>query len=99
MEILKVNQDGKLTCYIRCETHNFFYKGQPPLTTGCTSCWMTYYMGQRAQMPKEKHEESLAELDTALTHMVEHLDAGTWDVEWDDIPTVVIEKDIELEAN
>lgn len=79
MEILKVNKEGKETCYLKCEVHNFFYAGRPPLTTGCTECWMTYYMGQRAQMKPEDMAESLDTLESAIVHLVEESEKGTWD--------------------
>jgi hypothetical protein len=73
MEIIKSKDaEGTETCYIKCEIHNYFYTGRPPLTTGCTSCWMTYFTGQQAQA-KEK-DEHLDILESMLHGMVEQED-------------------------
>lgn len=93
MEIIRIKSDdgGEEKCVIRCEEHNYFYNAFPPETQGCQSCWMTYYMGQRAQMPAAKQDAGLDELETAITHMRELILAGGWDLKLLDHPEIEIE--------
>ena len=63
---------------IRCEEHNWFYTGRPPLTTGCRECWLTYYTGQLAQKGGD-FKESVAQLESALRHAGEMADKGDFD--------------------
>lgn len=78
MEIVKAMKDGLEVVFLKCEIHNWFYAGRPPLTTGCHSCWMTYYTGQRA-LDKGDRAESLDLLEAAIHHIREETDAGRWD--------------------
>lgn len=61
-----------------CADHNFFYKGQPPLTHGCRECWLVFYLCQLAQS-KGDRMTNLAELESAITHAADCIDSGGWD--------------------
>ena len=94
MEIIRIQKaDGEDVCYIRCEDHNYWYKNSPPLTVGCRSCWLAYYLGQRAQMKPELMDMGLDELEAALKHMEEELHAGKWDLELYDRPIIDIQQE------
>ena len=95
MEILRITplDGGEPKAYLRCEVHNWFFNNRPPLVSGCTSCWMCYYLGQRAQMKPELMDMGLQELETALLHMQEECKSGKWDLDLYPHPEVHIEKE------
>lgn len=62
----------------RCSTHNWFYKGQPPVTHGCSDCWLTYYACQLAMSSGDKYE-NFQQLESAIRHMAETINKGDWD--------------------
>ena len=62
---------------IGCEEHNFWYKGIPPLTHGCRSCWEAYFIGQWAQAGGKP--EHVDQLESAIRQACELADKGLWD--------------------
>jgi hypothetical protein len=83
MEFLGVTRqspDGsfKDVFVIRCEIHDWYYKGLPPLTTGCKECWSTYYVGQITQAGGDM-KTNIDQLESAVHHAVELEDKGQWD--------------------
>jgi hypothetical protein len=63
---------------VRCEIHDWYYKGQPPLTHGCRECWLTYYTAQVAQS-KGDIKTNVDQLESAIRHTAEMVDKGQWD--------------------
>jgi hypothetical protein len=62
---------------VGCEDHNFWYKGTPPLTSGCRGCWEAFFIGQWCQAGgKPEHVDQLEE---AIRHAAELEDKGLWD--------------------
>jgi hypothetical protein len=61
-----------------CADHNFYYKGQPPLTHGCRECWLVYFLSQWAQAEGDKLA-NLEQLESAIKHTAEMIDKGGWD--------------------
>jgi hypothetical protein len=62
---------------LRCPIHDWYYKGRPPLTTGCRECWECYYIGQFAQHGSKP--ESVDQLESAIMHAKELIDKGEFD--------------------
>lgn len=93
MEILRVNKEGQELCYIRCEIHDWFYKGIPPLTLGCPSCWMAFYLGQRCQADPSELGESVDQMEHILSHMQEEISQGKWDFVPFSQPHITIDKE------
>lgn len=91
--IPKQSSDGTWKFYGRCNEHNWFYKGLPPLTTGCKECWEVYYFMQAAQVPSEKMAENTDALESAIHHLVEADQRGEWDFQPFDHPEVTISHD------
>lgn len=77
--VTKQLPDGTYLFFVRCEIHNWFYKGLPPITTGCPNCWLAYFFATHSRTPTSKQELALAQLESAVHHAAEHEDAGTWD--------------------
>jgi hypothetical protein len=63
---------------IKCGTHEFFYKGQPPLTHGCSDCWLCYFFGQLVQSKGDIHM-NVDQLEEAIRHAAELAEKGEWD--------------------
>lgn len=81
MEIIRATDaKGVEHCYLRCETHNYWFKTLPPMTHGCNSCWMVYYTGQIAQSKGDKGD-TLDALEHVLRKTAEEIEDGTWDFE------------------
>jgi hypothetical protein len=66
--------------FLRCEEHNWFYSGRPPITTGCRECWLAYYTGQLAQKGGD-FRPSVDQLESAIRHAAELADKGEFDFE------------------
>lgn len=64
--------------YLVCEKHTYFGK-VPPLVPGCKKCWLTYYMVQIAQVPRELQLERLEMLESSVHHAVECENQGLLD--------------------
>lgn len=62
---------------IGCEDHSYWYKGIPPLTNGCRSCWEAYFIGQWCQAGGKP--EQVDQLEEAIRHSAELADKGLWD--------------------
>lgn len=90
MEIIRQNKDGEELCYIKCEEHNFYFKGMPPMTTGCKECWKTYFFGLHC-LSKDKAEMELFE--EGLHHALEEIDKGNFDFKPFKTPKITIEKE------
>lgn len=82
MEIVgrTVIKDGKETdeFVVGCPEHNFWYKGQPPITTGCRECWAAYYFAQAAIAGGDM-KEHVEQLESAIRHAAELDDKGEFD--------------------
>lgn len=63
---------------LRCQTHDAYYTGRPPLIHGCAECWEIYLVGQVAQSPKDKRE-LVDQLESVIKHSAELEDKGLWD--------------------
>lgn len=74
---LDANGNSKDEFVIGCETHGYWYKGSPPLTHGCRSCWESYFVGQWAQAGAKP--EHIDQLEEAIRHAAELADKGLWD--------------------
>jgi len=60
-----------------CPTHNYYYKGKPPLTSGCRECWTAFFVSQWAQNGCKK--EDVDRLESAIRHSAEQDDKGQFD--------------------
>lgn len=60
-----------------CPTHNFYYKGMPPLTSGCRECWTAYFVSEWAVGGAKK--EDIDKLESAIRHAGELADKGQFD--------------------
>jgi hypothetical protein len=63
---------------VRCEIHDWYYKGMPPITHGCRECWHAFYFAQIARSEGDKYT-NFAQLESAIKKMAEEVDKGTWD--------------------
>jgi hypothetical protein len=81
LEIVGVTRlkDGKEVneFVIGCPEHNFWYKGKPPLTTGCRECWNAFYYAQAAQ--SNDFKGAVDQLESAIRHIAEQDDRGEFD--------------------
>jgi hypothetical protein len=93
LEIIRVKKDDEDICYIRCEEHEFYYKGVPPLTVGCSSCWMTYYLGMKCQADPNLLGEDVDQMEHILSHLQEEIEKGKWDFVPFNTPEITIEKE------
>ena len=60
-----------------CPEHNYYFKGKPPLTSGCRSCWEAFYISEWALAGAKK--ENVDQLESAIRHMAESIDKGEFD--------------------
>lgn len=60
-----------------CPDHNYYYKGQPPLTSGCPSCWQAYYLSEWAIAGAKK--EDVDKLESVIRHAAEADSKGEFD--------------------
>ena len=90
---LTVTRNGKETeeFFLKCDEHNWYYNGRPPLTTGCKDCWLVFYYGQLAQSGADK-KELVDQLESAIRHAAELEDKGLFDFKPDF--KVHIDKDV-----
>lgn len=81
MEIVGVTRlvNGKETdeFVVGCSEHGYWYKGLPPLTHGCRSCWEAYFFANFARGGANK--EQIDNLEAAVRHAAELADKGEWD--------------------
>ena len=87
--------DGTILYYPHCAEHNYWYKGRPPLTSGCQDCWMAYYFAQFCTTPDDKKAESVDQLESAIRHAAEEEDKGTFDFKPYEVPIIEYDKDSE----
>ena len=75
-----VERDGKEVdeFVLKCSTHDFYYKGLPPLTHGCSDCVLVYFWGQLAQAGGDI-KAHVDQLESAIHHAAELADKGQWD--------------------
>ena len=82
MEFIGVTRirDGKETSEFvaRCPVHDWYYKGRPPVGTGCPDCWLVYFTCQLAQAGGD-FKTNLDQLESAIRHVAEDVDKGRWD--------------------
>lgn len=62
---------------VGCETHNFWYKGMPPLTHGCAECWHSYFFGRWAETGAK--QEQVDQLESVIRHAAELAEKGEFD--------------------
>lgn len=60
-----------------CSEHNYWYKGRPPLTSGCRECWAAYFVSEWARGGAK--QEHVDQLESALRHAAELADKGDFD--------------------
>jgi hypothetical protein len=63
---------------LRCAEHNWYFKGQPPLTHGCQECWHVYFYSQVA-MAGGDIKDNVEQLEQAIHHAAEAAKSGKWD--------------------
>lgn len=82
MEIVGITRlkDGKETneFVVGCPEHQYWFKGLPPLTSGCRECWNAYYFAQVA-IKGGNLSESVDQLESALRHAAELAQEGKFD--------------------
>lgn len=91
MELVGITRNGQDEFVVRCEDHNYYYNGRPPLVSGCPECWNVYYFCQVAQ--SKDIRESVDQLESAVRHTKELVESGKWDFKPYARPQVQIEKD------
>lgn len=91
MEIIGVNRNGNDEFVVRCEIHDWYFCGQPPITHGCRECWNAYYFAQVAIASGDKYT-LVQQLESAVHHSAELADKGEWDFK-PDMKIESIEKD------
>jgi len=89
----RTNANGDDEFVVRCEIHDWYFRGQPPLTHGCRECWNVYYFCQIAMAEGDK-KTLVEQLESAIRHTCELADKGQWDF----TPKMEIES-IEKDAN
>lgn len=60
-----------------CPDHQYYYKGQPPLTHGCRECWAAYYISEWAIAGAKK--EHIDKLEEVIQHAAEADSKGKFD--------------------
>lgn len=65
---------------VGCPEHNYWYKGKPPLTTGCRECWTAYYFANTAIAGGDM-KDHVEQLESAIRHTAELVEAGKFDFE------------------
>jgi len=92
--ITRLDADGNPTdqFVVRCEIHNWYFKGMPPITTGCRECWQAYYFAQVARAGMDK-KECVDQLESAIRHTTELVEKGGWDFEPLEHPEIKIEEE------
>ena len=82
MEIVGVTRikDGEETneFVVGCPEHSYWYKGKPPLTTGCRECWTAYYFAQAARGNAD-FRTNVDQLESAIRHTAELVSKGEFD--------------------
>lgn len=75
-----VLKDGKEVeeFVVGCPEHSYWYKGKPPLTSGCRECWMAYYFAQTA-LAGGDFKEKVDQLESAVKHTAELVEKGEFD--------------------
>jgi hypothetical protein len=62
---------------VGCEEHSYWYRGRPPLTTGCRECWAAFYTSQWALAGAKP--EHIDQLEAAIHHATELASKGEFD--------------------
>jgi len=86
MELIGITRDGEDQFVVKCEIHDWYFAGHPPLTTGCRECWNAYYFAQIALATGDKYT-LVQQLESAIRHTAELVDKGAWDF----VPNMQIE--------
>lgn len=60
-----------------CPEHNYYFKGKPPLTSGCRSCWEAFFISEWALAGAKT--EDIDRLESAIRHIAEQDDKGQFD--------------------
>lgn len=61
----------------RCAEHNYYYRGKPPITSGCHSCWETFFISQWAENGGKP--EDVDKLESIIRRAAELDDKGEFD--------------------
>lgn len=77
---------------VGCSEHNYWYKGAPPLTSGCRECWHAYFFAQIARSEGDKYSH-FQQLESAIRHVAESVEKGEWDFKPDFDVKIDHEKD------
>lgn len=65
---------------VGCPEHNYWYKGKPPLISGCRECWHAYFFAQVA-MAGGDLKTNVDQLEAAIRHTAEAVDKGEFKYE------------------
>jgi len=68
---------------LKCGKHLYWgpVKDKPEVTPmlGCSDCWRVFYVYELATTPPDERRQKLEEIEEVMHHMVEMVEAGTWD--------------------
>lgn len=82
MEVVGITRlkDGKEVneFVVGCPDHQYWFKGKPPLISGCRECWHAYFFAQTA-LAGGNLEEKIDQLESAIRHTAESIDKGEFD--------------------
>lgn len=62
---------------VGCPEHNYWFKGKPPLVSGCRECWHAYFFAEWALGGAKK--EDVEGLEAVIRHAAEAADKGEFD--------------------
>ena len=76
--ITRLVDDKEVDLFVAtCPEHNYYYKGKPPLTSGCRSCWEAYFISEWAIAGAKK--EDVDKLESVVRHAAEADAKGEFD--------------------
>lgn len=75
--ILNDIRDGKENLY--CGKHFYTPSARSAPAPGCADCWRVLYWSIYAKQPDDLRADFAEGLESAITHLIEHEKAGTWD--------------------
>lgn len=77
--ITRLNKEGqKVNEFVAtCPDHGYYYKGMPPMTSGCRECWTAYFVSEWAI--NGAHKEHIDELEAVIRHAAESSAKGEFE--------------------
>lgn len=70
---------------VKCGQHFYFgpIKSRPDIkpVMNCPDCWKVFYIHELATTAPAERRAKLEEIEEVMNHMVEMIQAGTWDFE------------------